>query len=108
MKRILEKIDQIKQHSNHILCDNSSTIKLSKNPVFYGRSIHIDVRNHFLRDMSKAGIVNLIFCGTKDQLADLFSKSLKIDTFERFRRQLEVMEMPKNKLTVYSFHPQLV
>ena len=46
------------------MCYNTSTIKLSKNRVVHGRSIHIRVRFHFLRDLIKEGTVNLLFCGT--------------------------------------------
>ena len=34
-----------------ILCDNQSGIRLSKNPMFHNRSMHIDIRYHFIRDM---------------------------------------------------------
>ena len=41
-------------------CDNSSTIKLSKNPIMHGRSKHIDVRFQFLRNLTKDGTIELI------------------------------------------------
>ena len=41
-----------------MLCDISSTIKLSKNPIMHGRSKHIDVRFH-LRDLTRDGIIEL-------------------------------------------------
>lgn len=34
-----------------LYCDNSSAIKLSKNLVLHGKSKHIHVRYHFLRDL---------------------------------------------------------
>lgn len=33
------------------MCDDSSTIKLSKNHIMHGRSKHIDVRFHFPRSL---------------------------------------------------------
>jgi hypothetical protein len=33
-----------------IHCDNQSSIKLSKNPVFHDWSKHIEIRYHFIRD----------------------------------------------------------
>uniref|UniRef100_A0A2N9FY74 Integrase catalytic domain-containing protein n=1 Tax=Fagus sylvatica TaxID=28930 RepID=A0A2N9FY74_FAGSY len=50
MRRVLEKLGHPQGKCTTVLCDNSSTIKLSKNPVMHGRSKHIDVRFHFLRD----------------------------------------------------------
>jgi len=64
MKRILEKLSQSQSQCLTIFCGNSSTIKLSRNPVMHGRNKHIDVRFHFLRDLTKKGIIELIYCGT--------------------------------------------
>lgn len=47
MKRVLRNLTHTQDSSTIIMCDNSSTIKLSKNPVMHGRSKHIRVRFHF-------------------------------------------------------------
>ena len=52
-KRVLEELGYNRNGSTVILCDNTSTIKLSKNPVFHERCKHIGVRFHFLRDLVK-------------------------------------------------------
>jgi hypothetical protein len=85
MKRIIEKLSLEDSKCTIIFCDNSSTIKLSKNPVLHGRSKHIDVRFHFLRDLTREGAIELVYCGTQDQLADVMSKPLTVDAFQRFR-----------------------
>lgn len=33
-----------------ILCDNTSAISISKNPVMHARTKHIDIRYHFLEE----------------------------------------------------------
>jgi len=71
LKGVLEKLGQKQAKPTSIHCDSSSTIKLSKNPVMHGRSKHINVRFHFLRELTKAGSVELVHCGTKEQLADV-------------------------------------
>ena len=73
-----------------IFCDNNSTIKLSKYPVLHGRSKHIDVRFHFLRDLTRNETIELIFCRSEDQLADIFTKALKINIFHKLRKLLGV------------------
>jgi len=95
MKRILEKLSQSQSQCSTIFCDNSSTIKLSRNPVMHGRNKHIDVRFHFLRDLTKEGIIELIYCGTQEQLADVMTKALKLDTFQKLRDQLRVCQVPE-------------
>ncbi|BBG92824.1 ADP glucose pyrophosphorylase large subunit 1, partial [Prunus dulcis] len=77
----------------HIKCDNSSTIKLSKNPVMHGRSKHIDVRYHFLRNLTKEGSIALVHCGSDDEVADVMTKPLKVDAFQKLRSLLGVCEI---------------
>ena len=60
MRRILIEIGHSQIEGTKLMCDNTSTIKLSKNPVLHGRSKHIRVRFHFLRDLTKEEIVNLL------------------------------------------------
>ncbi|KAL8155990.1 hypothetical protein AgCh_001157 [Apium graveolens] len=62
MQRVLRKLGYRGNETTVIFCDNSSTIKLSKNPVMHGRNKHIDVRYHFLRELVNDGIVQLQFC----------------------------------------------
>lgn len=89
-KRILRELGYNVDGSTVIYCDNTSTIKLSKNPVFHGRCKHIGVRFHFLRDMVKDEEIQLEHCGSEEQVADIFTKPLKRETFERLRDQLEI------------------
>lgn len=93
IRRILKKLGHSQEGCTTVMCDNSSTIKLSKNPVMHGRSKHIDVRFHFLRDLTKDGVVELVHCGTQDQVADLMTKPLKLDAFQKLRKQLGVCEV---------------
>ncbi|KAK0603198.1 hypothetical protein LWI29_002398 [Acer saccharum] len=95
MRRILEKLSHAQDGCTTVMCDNSSTIKLSKNPVMHGRSKHIDVWFHFLRDLTRDGVVELVHCGSQDQVADLMTKPLKLEAFLKLRDQLGVCMMPK-------------
>jgi hypothetical protein len=93
LRRILEEIQFKQQGETSIYCDNSSTIKLSRNPVLHGRSKHIDVKYHFLRDLAKDEVINLIFCRSEDQVADIFTKPLKTPLFHKLRELLGVCSL---------------
>ncbi|MCH80155.1 copia-type polyprotein [Trifolium medium] len=93
IQRILRKMGLEMKKCLTVFCDNSSTIKLSKNPVLHGRSKHIDIRFHFLRNLCSDGSVELIHCSTQDQLADVMTKALKLDSFEKFREKLGVCSL---------------
>ena len=94
MRRILEKLSHTQGNCTIMFCDNSSTIKLSKNPMMHGRSKHIDVRFHFLRDLTKEEVVELVHCGTQDQIADVMTKPLKLNMFLKLRELMGVREVP--------------
>ncbi|CAL0334018.1 unnamed protein product [Lupinus luteus] len=54
------------------------------------RTKHIDVRYHYLRDLSNQGVLKLILCGTHEQVAYIMTKPMKLDHFVKFRRLLGV------------------
>ena len=75
-----------------IKCDNTSAINISKNPVLHSRTKHIEIRHHFLRDHVLKGECILEFEDTKNQLADIFTKPLLIDSFYTIRRELGLLD----------------
>jgi hypothetical protein len=40
-----------KLETTMVNCDNQSCIKLTENPVFHGKSKHIDMKYHYIRDL---------------------------------------------------------
>ena len=52
--------------------DNQSAISMAKNPSFHGRSKHIAIKNHFIREQVNSGNINLRYCRTNDMIADFF------------------------------------
>lgn len=95
LRGILNHLCQTQKNCTKIYCDNSSSIKLSKNPVMHGRCKHVDIRFHFLRDLTKDGTIELIHCNSEDQIADMFTKPLKLESFCRLRARLGVCEKKK-------------
>ncbi|CAM8956208.1 unnamed protein product [Rhodiola kirilowii] len=74
-----------------IFCDNTSAISIAKNPVQHGKSKHIEIKHHFLRDCVEKELVTINFCRSEDQVADIFTKSLHKDAFEKLRMELGLM-----------------
>ncbi|KAI9075740.1 hypothetical protein K1719_042226 [Acacia pycnantha] len=81
-----------------ILCDNTSTISLAKNPVQHTRTKHIDVRHHFIRDHVQKKDVKVMFIPTHLQLADIFTKPLAKRTICVHRRELGMRTWRPNDL----------
>ena len=77
--------------ATEIFVDNKSALALTKNPVFHDRSKHIDTRYHFIRECIARKEVQLEFVKSQDQVADIFTKPLKYDTFCKLRALLGVI-----------------
>ncbi|KAK2978735.1 hypothetical protein RJ640_012190 [Escallonia rubra] len=71
-----------------ILCDNTSAIDLTKNPIQHSRTKHIEIKHHFIRDHVQKGDIVLDFVDTNHQLADIFTKPLDSKRFSALRREL--------------------
>ncbi|KAK2414991.1 hypothetical protein QL285_037518 [Trifolium repens] len=93
LKRILCHLGEDQGKGIVIFCDNSSSIKLSKNPIMHGRCKHIDVRYFFLRDLVKDEVFELKHCKTQDQIADVMTKPLKLESFCKFGKLLGVCDL---------------
>ena len=69
-----------------------SAIVMTKNSVFHSRTKHIEIRHHFIRELVEKQEIELQFCKTGEQLADIFTKALPMEKFIEFRRQLGIQD----------------
>nr|KYP43529.1 Retrovirus-related Pol polyprotein from transposon TNT 1-94 [Cajanus cajan] len=98
LRPILEAVGGNQTSPIVIYCDDSSTTKLSKNPVMHGKSKHIDVHFHFLRDLTRNETVELQHCSSQEQVVDVMTKPLKLEDF--FSNEKEVRNCHKCKLNM--------
>jgi hypothetical protein len=75
-----------------LLCDNESAIRVADNPVEHSRTKHIAIRYHFLRDHQQKGDIEIAYINTKEQLADIFTKPLDEQTFNKLRHELNILD----------------
>ncbi|KAK3014567.1 hypothetical protein RJ639_010181 [Escallonia herrerae] len=92
LKRLISDIYKKVDYAVPIHCDNESAIKLASNPVFHGRTKHIEVRHHFVREKVLSQDIKLDSVRTSNQVADLFTKALAESKFERFRAALGMLD----------------
>ena len=93
LRRLLKDMSQTEKDPTPIFCDNTSEIALSKNHVFHKKSKHIDTRFHFIWELVNNGDIALQFCGSRDQLADIFTKPLGKSVFYFQRQHLGIISV---------------
>jgi len=72
---------------------NKSPINLAKNPVLHGRSKHIEAKFYFLREQVNKEALKVIHCSTEMQLADMFTKHVKVDRFIKLRSLIGMVKV---------------
>ena len=71
-----------------LFVDNQSAMKIAWNPKQHGRTKHIDVRMHFIREKISEGFFNLRYIKSEEMLADMLTKNLGRTKFEKFRNMI--------------------
>ena len=92
LTRILEDMGEKQLKPVEICCDNKSAIAIAKNPIFHNRTKHIAIKYHYLREVEANGDIQLKYCNTENQLADIFTKALPRDRFQLLHFMLVISD----------------
>ncbi|RVW23150.1 Cycloartenol synthase [Vitis vinifera] len=88
LRKLLADLGQEQSSPTELYCDNKSAISIAQNPVHHGRTKHINVKFHSIREAEKNSLVKLHYCSTDEQLADIMTKGLPKSRLEFLRLKL--------------------
>ena len=77
LKHLLQELKFGKDEQMQLICDNQTFLYISSNLVFHERTKHIEVDCHLIREKIASGCMITSFVNSNDQLADIFTKSLR-------------------------------
>ena len=77
LKHLLQELRFGKDEQMKLICDNQATLHISSNPVFHERTKHIEVDCHFIKEKIASRCMTTSLVNSNDQLADIFTKSLR-------------------------------
>jgi hypothetical protein len=65
--------------------DNRACIAMAANPAHHGRTKHIGIKYHYVRECVASGDVQLKYVRTSDMWADIMTKPTRVYTFVLLR-----------------------
>jgi len=77
LKQLLKELQFGEVTQMTLICDNQAALHISSNPVFHKRTKHIEIDCHFVQEKITSGDIKTEFVNSNDQLADIFTKSLR-------------------------------
>jgi hypothetical protein len=95
MKQTLKNIHVEYDEPIPMYCDNKSVVSISKNPLMHSMTKHITIKYHFLQEQVAEKNIRVEYVGTKEQVADIFTKPLPREAFEYICQRLRVIYTPK-------------
>ena len=77
LRHLLQELRFGKDELMKLICDNQAALHIASNPAFHERTKHIEVDCYFIREKIASGCKTTNFVNSSDQLADVFTKSLR-------------------------------
>lgn len=87
LKRLCKEFDIDIDETTNIFTDSQSCMKIITNDGFSDRSKHIDTKYHYTRDMVERSEVELVYCPTDENIADMLTKPLGSVKLAKLRRK---------------------
>ena len=85
MRNILKSVGFNIEYPMIVEVDNTGAIYLGVNRATGQRTKHIDIRYHYVREFIDEGIVKVVFVSTKENDADVFTKNVTAEIYERMK-----------------------
>ena len=69
---------------------HKSCIMLAKSTKHHERSKHIDIKHHAIKERIEKKFIELVYCQSSENVADIMTKGLSNVKFEQHRERLQL------------------
>ena len=77
LRQLLQELKMGGVEPMTLICDNQLALHIASNAMFDERTKHIEIDCHFIREKIDSGCITTSFVNSKDQVTDIFTKSLQ-------------------------------
>ena len=96
VSRLLRELTvKLDDHRIRIHCDNTQTVRLVNDDIarLQTKLRHVDIHNHWLRQEVQNQTIIVQYTPSNDMIADGLTKALAKDGFDRFKRQVGLIDI---------------
>jgi hypothetical protein len=95
LKRFLQHLESVRDALDAVTihCDSTIAIAYAKDPKYHGRTKHIDIRYHYIRDMVAQKKMVLKHISMSRMVANPLTKPIARDVFQAHVRSLGLRRM---------------
>ena len=91
LQSVLRELGVFQSKAPVLWYDNLGATFLTANLIFHARTKHIEIDFHFVREKVLVGALKVQFISTQYQLADIFTKALGRDSFDKLKYGLNLV-----------------
>lgn len=88
LRRMMEAFGCTDENPTVLHSDNLGAIHLTSKSTFHGRTKHIEIQHHWIREVVRNGEIKLQHCLTENMVTDLLTKALGKQQFINLQIQL--------------------
>jgi hypothetical protein len=93
LRRLLLELGLFEDKPIMLYCDNKAAINITNNLIQHDRYKHVEIDRHFNKDKLDEDTMCMSFVGTKEQIADVFTKKLDITDFSNVISKMSMINI---------------